>query len=145
LARSTLRTAAGPSRIASLLGVRRVVAMSGSPAAHDGGRYPSWVVNPWDSQYLTCWTTSGARWPFPLEGHQAGRVTRTCGVHRDAPAQRGLQPRHAGAPGHRINATHVGAEMDPSHLFWQGIDPVAAIEHLGELVYHAAAKEHQDE
>ncbi|MFI6577403.1 hypothetical protein ACIBFB_16530 [Nocardiopsis sp. NPDC050513] len=21
--------------------------------------------------------------------------------------------------------------MDPSHLFWQGIDPVAAIEHLG--------------
>ena len=40
-----------------------------------------------------------------------------------------------------INATHVGAEMDPSHLFWQGIDPVAAIEHLGDLVYHAAAKD----
>ena len=40
-----------------------------------------------------------------------------------------------------INATHVGAEMDPSHLFWQGIDPVAAIEHLGSLVYHAAAKD----
>jgi sugar phosphate isomerase/epimerase len=30
-----------------------------------------------------------------------------------------------------INATHVGAEMDPSRLFWQGIDPVAAIERLG--------------
>jgi sugar phosphate isomerase/epimerase len=40
-----------------------------------------------------------------------------------------------------INATHVGAEMDPSHLFWQGIDPVAAIGHLGGLVYHAAAKD----
>jgi len=40
-----------------------------------------------------------------------------------------------------INATHVGAEMDPSHLFWQGIDPVAAIERLGDLVYHAAAKD----
>jgi sugar phosphate isomerase/epimerase len=40
-----------------------------------------------------------------------------------------------------INATHVGAEMDPSHLFWQGIDPVAAIEYLGDLVYHAAAKD----
>src|SRR5919197_4769289 len=38
--------------IAGLLGVKRVVAMSGLPAAHDGGRYPSWVVNPWDSQYL---------------------------------------------------------------------------------------------
>ena len=31
--------------------------------------------------------------------------------------------------------------MDPSHLFWQGIDPVAAIGHLGDLVYHAAAKD----
>ena len=28
-----------------------------------------------------------------------------------------------------IDATHVGAEMDPSHLFWQGIDPVEAVEH----------------
>jgi sugar phosphate isomerase/epimerase len=40
-----------------------------------------------------------------------------------------------------INATHVGAEMDPSHLFWQGIDPVAAVERLGDLVYMAAAKD----
>jgi sugar phosphate isomerase/epimerase len=35
----------------------------------------------------------------------------------------------------------VGAEMDPSHLFWQGIDPVLATEHLGGLVYNAAAKD----
>jgi sugar phosphate isomerase/epimerase len=40
-----------------------------------------------------------------------------------------------------IDATHVGAEMDPSHLFWQGIDPVLATEHLGALVYNAAAKD----
>ena len=41
----------------------------------------------------------------------------------------------------QTNATHVGAEMDPSHLFWQGIDPVAAVQHLGDLVFHAAAKD----
>jgi sugar phosphate isomerase/epimerase len=40
-----------------------------------------------------------------------------------------------------IDATHVGAEMDPSHLFWQGIDPVLAVRHLGGLVYNAAAKD----
>ena len=40
-----------------------------------------------------------------------------------------------------INATHVGAEMDPSHLFWQGIDPIAALGRLGGLVYNAAAKD----
>jgi sugar phosphate isomerase/epimerase len=31
--------------------------------------------------------------------------------------------------------------MDPSHLFWQGMDPVACVEHLGDLVFHAAAKD----
>ena len=41
----------------------------------------------------------------------------------------------------KTGATNVGAEMDPSHLFWQGIDPVAAIEWLGPLVFHAAAKD----
>ena len=40
-----------------------------------------------------------------------------------------------------IGATHVGAEMDPSHLFWQGIDPVLAVADLGELVFFAAAKD----
>ena len=36
---------------------------------------------------------------------------------------------------------HVGAEMDPSHLFWQGMDPLAVIDYLGDLVYMAAAKD----
>ena len=40
-----------------------------------------------------------------------------------------------------INATHIGAELDPSHLFWQGIDPTEAATALGELVYNAAAKD----
>jgi sugar phosphate isomerase/epimerase len=31
--------------------------------------------------------------------------------------------------------------MDPSHLFWQDIDPVAAVDSLGDLVFHAAAKD----
>ena len=36
---------------------------------------------------------------------------------------------------------HVGAEMDPSHLFWQHIDPIRAVEDLGDLVFFAAAKD----
>jgi sugar phosphate isomerase/epimerase len=38
-------------------------------------------------------------------------------------------------------ATNVGAEMDPSHLMWQGMDVVASIKWLGPLVFHAAAKD----
>ena len=35
----------------------------------------------------------------------------------------------------------VGANLDPSHLFWQGIDPVAAIRELGEAIHHVHAKD----
>jgi sugar phosphate isomerase/epimerase len=35
----------------------------------------------------------------------------------------------------------IGCNYDPSHMFWQGIDPIAAIDWLGSLVYHAAAKD----
>jgi sugar phosphate isomerase/epimerase len=38
-------------------------------------------------------------------------------------------------------ATSIGAEMDPSHLMWQGMDVVACIRWLGPLIFHAAAKD----
>jgi len=39
-------------RVAGLLGVDRVVTMSGLPQAHPGGQWPAWHVNTWDSGYL---------------------------------------------------------------------------------------------
>lgn len=35
----------------------------------------------------------------------------------------------------------LGANFDPSHLIWQGIDPVAAIRKLGDAIYHVHAKD----
>ena len=35
----------------------------------------------------------------------------------------------------------IGANFDPSHLFWQGIDPVAAIRRLGDAIYFVHAKD----
>ena len=40
-----------------------------------------------------------------------------------------------------VGATNMGAEMDPSHLMWQGMDIVASISWLGPLVFVAAAKD----
>ena len=36
---------------------------------------------------------------------------------------------------------NVGVELDASHLFWQWMDPVAVVQDLGPLVFHAAAKD----
>ena len=56
-------------------------------------------------------------------------------VHRDVGVDVAQPPQELGPP------RHVEAEIDPSHLFSQGIDPVLAVEDLGSLMVVAAAKD----
>jgi len=36
---------------------------------------------------------------------------------------------------------NIGANFDPSHLFWQGMDPIACLRALKGCVYHVHAKD----
>jgi sugar phosphate isomerase/epimerase len=129
--------------LAALLGVKRVVTMSGLPEAHAGGRAPAWVVLPWDSVYLDIrdyqWQEVAIPFWKDIESRARDANVNVCIemhphmlVYNPATLERLVTS---------IDATHIGAEMDPSHLFWQGIDPLAALERLGDLVYNAAAKD----
>jgi sugar phosphate isomerase/epimerase len=129
--------------VAALLGVRRVVTMSGLPGGDPRATLPSWTVLPWDSAYLDArdyqWDEVAVPFWRDIQARAADADVRVCiemhphnVVYNPATLLRLVDA---------VDATHVGAEMDPSHLFWQGIDPVAAIGALGELVYNAAAKD----
>ena len=129
--------------LAALLGVKRVVTMSGLPEAHAGGRMPSWPVLPWDSVWLDVrdyqWNEVGIPFWRSIDELAREHDVKVCiEMH---PHMLVYNPATMERLANEIRATHVGAEMDPSHLFWQGIDPVAAVEHLGDLVYNAAAKD----
>jgi sugar phosphate isomerase/epimerase len=129
--------------LAALLGVKRVVTMSGLPEAHLGGRAPSWVVVPWDSMYLDIrdyqWQQVAIPFWKDIQARARDADVKVCiEMH---PHMLVYNPPTMERLASAINATHVGAEMDPSHLFWQGIDPLAALERLGDLVYNAAAKD----
>ncbi|MBC2642578.1 MULTISPECIES: sugar phosphate isomerase/epimerase [unclassified Rhodococcus (in: high G+C Gram-positive bacteria)] len=130
-------------RVAGLLGVDRVVAMSGLPAAHPGGQWPAWHVNTWDSGYLDSldyqWDEVAV--PFWKEIDALARENGVKVAIEMHPQNLVFNPPTLKRLVEKTGATNVGAEMDPSHLFWQGIDPVAAIEWLGDLVFHAAAKD----
>src|SRR3954447_750090 len=130
-------------KVAALLGVRRVVTMSGLPAAHPGGRWPAWHVNPWDSGYLDSleYQWDDVAVPFWREVDALARDHDVLVGIEMHPQNLVFNPPTLQRLVEKTGATHVGAEMDPSHLFWQGIDPVAAIEYLGDLVFHAAAKD----
>jgi sugar phosphate isomerase/epimerase len=129
--------------LAALLGVTRVITMSGLPAADAGGTLPSWTVLPWNSADLDArdhqWGEVAIRYWKDIDARARDAGVKVCIemhphnlVYNPATLERLIEA---------VGATHVGAEMDPSHLFWQGIDPIAAIEHLGGLVYSAAAKD----
>jgi len=129
--------------LAALLGVKRVVTMSGTPAASPTGTLPAWNVMPWDSAYLDVqdyqWKEVAIPFWKDVQARASAADVKVCiemhphnVVYNPATLERLVT---------EINATHVGAEMDPSHLFWQGIEPIEAVKHLGGLVYNAAAKD----
>lgn len=129
-------------RLAERLGQHRVVTMSGLPAGEPGGRRPNWIVNAWNSAALDVldyqWQIVADFWreidrlaadhdvKVALELHPQNVVFNSAAVHQLID---------------RTGATNIGVELDASHLFWQQMDPVRVVRHLGGLVVHAAAKD----
>jgi len=129
--------------LAALLGVRRVVTMSGLPGTDAGAALPAWTVLPWDSAHLDArdyqWNDVALPYWRDIQARAADADVHVCiEMH---PHNIVYNPATMLRLAESIRATHVGAEMDPSHLFWQGIDPVAAIGALGDLIRNAAAKD----
>ncbi|WP_369046683.1 sugar phosphate isomerase/epimerase family protein [Sinomonas sp. P10A9] len=129
-------------RLAERLGQNRVVTMSGLPGGEPGATVTNWIVNAWNSAALDVldyqWGIAGDFWretdrlaadhgvKVALELHPQNIVFNTADVHKLVEL---------------TGATHVGVELDASHLFWQQMDPVAVVRELGPLVFHAAAKD----
>jgi len=129
-------------RLASRLGQTRLVTMSGLPGSDSTAKFPNWIVNAWNSAALDVldyqWGVAADFWretdrlaadhgvKVALELHPQNVVFNTRDVYKLVEL---------------TGATHVGVELDASHLFWQQMDPVAVVRELGPLVFHAAAKD----
>ena len=129
--------------LAARLGVRRVVTMSGTPGSESSSTKPVWNVLPWHSAFLEIrdyqWNEVAIPFWKRIQAVAAEHDVQVClEMH---PGNVVFNPRTMERLATEINATHVGAEMDPSHLFWQGIDPTEAVRSLGDLIYNAAAKD----
>ncbi|HYU19857.1 MAG TPA: sugar phosphate isomerase/epimerase [Chloroflexota bacterium] len=129
--------------LAGELGLDRIVAMSGCPGTPDGSGYSHWVTVRWPPEMIDLlrWQWGERVLPYWREmaawARQHG-VTRIClelhpGMAVFNPAT--LDRLRAGV------GEIVGANLDPSHFFWQGIDPIAAARALGRAVYHTHAKD----
>lgn len=129
-------------KLAHRLGQNRVVTMSGLPGGEAESLRPNWIVNAWNSGSLEVldyqWSVAERFW---TEVDALGRELDVKVALELHPQNLVFNPASMMELRERIGATHVGVELDASHLFWQQMDPVTVVNHLGDVVLHAAAKD----
>jgi len=125
------------------LGVDRIVGFAGCPGDSETARCPNWVTCSWPDYYaeLLKWQWEEKLIPtwkdlakhankygvdkISLEMHPGDAVFNP---------ERLLKLREAVGPS-------IGSNFDPSHLFWQGMDPCLAARELRECIFHVHAKD----
>ena len=129
--------------LAEKMGIKQINTFSGCPGDHEGAKYPNWVTCPWPNDFTEVleWQWNEVLIPYwknlvafakehgvdkiALEMHPGFCVYNTDTM---------LRLREAVGP-------EMGANFDPSHLIWQGMEPVAVIRALGDAIFHVHAKD----
>jgi sugar phosphate isomerase/epimerase len=130
--------------LAEKLSVPVVVDFSGCPGDSARSTAPNWVTCPWPPDYLEIlnWQWNEVVAPYWIE-HAA--FSRDHGVRIAVEMHPGfvVYSPETLLRLRSITGTIIGCNYDPSHMFWQGIDPIAAIRILGDAILHVHAKDTQ--
>ncbi len=141
-ARSSHEDLCKAAKLARLLELPVICGFSGLPAGAPGDTRPNWVTCPWPPDFLEALTYQWQEVAIPY-WKEASKVLLENGVKIALEMHPGmlvynvetmLRLREAVGPA-------VDCNFDPSHLFWNGVDPVAAIRRLGDAIYHVHGKD----
>ncbi|KXK28077.1 MAG: Inosose dehydratase [Candidatus Hinthialibacteria bacterium OLB16] len=119
-----------------------MILFSGCPGGGPKDTQPNWVTCPWPPDFLEVldYQWNGVAIPFWT---QEAKFARDHGVKLAFEAHPGfivynpetiLKLRKA-------CGNTIGANLDPSHFFWQGIDPIAAARALQGAIHYVHAKD----
>ena len=131
-------------QLASLLNVPVVNTFSGTPGDPSGSKYPNWPVAPWPNEYgdILTWQWEEKLVPYWKE---MGKFAEEHHVKIGLELHGGflVHTPHTMLKLRELTSDAIGANLDPSHMWWQGIDPVAAIKILGKAgaIFHFHAKD----
>lgn len=129
--------------LAEKLGINRVITFSGCPGDSKDSKYPNWVTCPWPEDFLSILDYQWNEVLIPY-WEKASKFAADHGVTKICfemhPGFCVYNPESLLKLRAAVGES-IGANFDPSHLFWQGIDPVAAIKKLGSAIYHFHAKD----
>ena len=129
--------------LAEKLGVDTVVTFSGCPGGSPEDKTPNWATCAWPDDFLS---VLDYQWNEVLIPYwkKTAEFAKNHGVTKIAfemhPGFCVYNPETMLRIREAVGET-LGANFDPSHLIWQGIDPVAAIKALEGAIYHFHAKD----
>ncbi len=129
-------------RLAQALGVNTVITFSGCPGDSDQAKFPNWVTCPWppDFSEILEWQWREKVGPYWKE---AAAFAQNHGVRVAIELHPGFvayntesfwRLREVGGP-------TIGVNFDPSHLFWQGMDPLVCVRELNDAIFHVHMKD----
>jgi sugar phosphate isomerase/epimerase len=128
--------------LAGQLGVTKIVTMSGCPGDGPHAQLINWVFYPWPPQAMALlerqWDQAIAFW------QEFARFSADHGIERIALE---LHPMHLvyNVPTllrlREAVGPIIGANVDPSHMFWQQMGPAAIVRALGPAVHHVHLKD----
>lgn len=132
-------------KLASLIDVETIVTFSGCPGDSDNAKYPNWPVSPFpeDFQDLYKWQWDKKLIPY---WKKTGKLALDNGVKIAMEMHGGYSvhsPHTAIKMRQETDCEAIGANLDPSHMWWQGIDPASAARYLNQekCLYYFHAKD----
>jgi len=130
-------------QLAEKLGIEVVNCLSGCPGDSEGSKYPNWVTCAWPPDFLEVLEWQWNEKVIPYWKEEA-TFAQSHGITKIAfelhPGMVVYNPETLQKLREAVGES-IGANFDPSHMFWQGIDPVAAIRQLAGAIFHVHAKD----
>ena len=130
--------------LAEKLGVDRVITFSGCPGGSPEDKTPNWVTCPWPDDFSNILEYQWNEVLIPYWKKMTA-FAASHGIKKIAfemhPGFCVYNPETLMKLRKAVGSDIIGANFDPSHLFWQGIDPVYAIRYLGDAIHFFHAKD----
>ncbi len=129
-------------KLATLLGVDRIVLMSGLPAA-PGDSYPNWITVAWPPETAKVLKYQWEKVAIPY-WKKLVSYSKNVGIDKLCIEQHGHQLVYNTETLLMLRSAvgkTVGVNFDPSHMMWMGGEPLTAIRALGEAIFHVHAKD----
>ena len=130
-------------KLAQIIGVKVINVFAGCPGAGPGAKYPNWITCPWPTYF-----EEGVKWQWKEKAlpfwKEMSKKAKKAGVKFGFEMHPGdmiyntetfLKLRED------IGAEEISCNFDPSHLFWQGMDPIVCIKKIRDAIVHVHAKD----